>query len=672
MSFISGYKNTSCGARSVIFGGDNNIKLLYPLDNLYNMILGSRSIIEQTSKSNPTRRNILLGTGLKITDKQNQIVLGNYNEDKVGLLLSVGNGTSDADRNNAFEVLVDGRAKVQSAPTEANDVVRYQDVTTNLVNAEGVDSVILKYSGVVDDTHFGNTNTGESAVVFGEANNNSANCVLMAGKLNTNSSANAIVGGLSNITKAINGITAGQLNENYRQNAIVIGENNISNGGNSGGLIGVGLRQGNYHAGELIVGKYNVLDAGHIFCVGAGKNTDERYNALTVEYDGAVRIYNKPNHKFDVVRKLDIQDGSLLNIVKGTGTDSLVQTYSGDVDSTHYGNTNTGDSAVVFGEANNNSANRALLTGKMNTNYGANSVVAGLKNAAGSQSSGSITAGTNNASNTRYSFVNGENNTNDAVDSLVIGANNINESSKSIIYGEGNKSSRELVGSLVGGTYSKFADDSLIVIGNGSSDADRSNAFQVLRDGRAKVAMAPKDANDVVRKLEIDKKFDKAGGTISGDVAIQGNLSVSGKTTTLDTVTLQVRDNVILANADGTELVENAGFAMKTSATAAYGIMYDPVGDGVKIGLGAFNDAGKFVYAENEAQFLATRADSINDGNLPVWNNTKKSFEDSNVNVTELKNTVKALQEQVAALQEALAAITMASAEDIKAIFSEA
>ena len=128
---------------------------------------------------------------------------------------------------------------------------------------------------------------------------------------------------------------------------------------------------------------------------------------------------------------------------------------------------------------------------------------------------------------------------------------------------------------------------------------------------------------------QLDSKFNKDGGIIAGDVAVQGNLSVAGTTTTKDTETVMVKDNTIVTNSDGIELIEEAGFAIKTNEMEAYGIMYDPLGDGVKIGLGGFTEDGKFVYNEGEAQFLATRADNITDGNLPQWDNEKKQFVDS-------------------------------------------
>lgn len=138
-----------------------------------------------------------------------------------------------------------------------------------------------------------------------------------------------------------------------------------------------------------------------------------------------------------------------------------------------------------------------------------------------------------------------------------------------------------------------------------------------------------------VKEFNADEKFDKVGGVIGGNVAIQGDLSVSGTTTTKDTETLQVKDNVIVANSDGVELVDDSGFAIKTSETGAYGIMYDPVGDGVKIGLGFFDEFGKFLFEDGEAQFLATRADSITHGNIPQWDNDKKQFVDSGAKIDE-------------------------------------
>jgi hypothetical protein len=59
--------------------------------------------------------------------------------------------------------------------------------------------------------------------------------------------------------------------------------------------------------------------------------------------------------------------------------------------------------------------------------------------------------------------------------------------------------------------FGRFNDDSnwggnrpLFMIGNGTSDTARSNAFEVLNDGRAKVKHWPIDADDVLRKMDLD------------------------------------------------------------------------------------------------------------------------------------------------------------------------
>ena len=58
-----------------------------------------------------------------------QHVEGVYNADNPNALHIVGNGTSENARKNAFVVLKDGRAKVQTAPIDDDDVVRKGDLT---------------------------------------------------------------------------------------------------------------------------------------------------------------------------------------------------------------------------------------------------------------------------------------------------------------------------------------------------------------------------------------------------------------------------------------------------------------------------------------------------------------------------------------------------------------
>jgi hypothetical protein len=79
--------------------------------------------------------------------------------------------------------------------------------------------------------------------------------------------------------------------------------------------------------------------------------------------------------------------------------------------------------------------------------------------------------------------------------------------------------------------------------------------------------------SDIINlQSSLNNKFDKSGGTISGDVFINGNVSILGTATTINTTTLSVEDNIITLNSNVTGATQtpllNAGFeVMRGSAT---------------------------------------------------------------------------------------------------------
>ena len=155
------------------------------------------------------------------------------------------------------------------------------------------------------------------------------------------------------------------------------------------------------------------------------------------------------------------------------------------------------------------------------------------------------------------------------------------------------------------------------------------------------------DANKPVstaQKAALDKKIDKAGGTFSGNVAIQGNLTVSGTTTTESEKQLAVKENVIVTNADKVNLQTLlSGLAINKSSTATYGIMYDPADDTVKFGEGTLDANRKFVFKAGEGHPLAIRADSsqFTDAVLVKWNATKMAFEPASGTWQNLLNKIE-------------------------------
>ena len=130
-----------------------------------------------------------------------------------------------------------------------------------------------------------------------------------------------------------------------------------------------------------------------------------------------------------------------------------------------------------------------------------------------------------------------------------------------------------------------------------------------------------------------------------GDQSIVGRLSVNelyvaGGAYAKEIEHLAVREAVIVANSDGVPLTELSGYVIRTNGNGAYGILYDPSDDCVKIGHGVFDEVAKvFTYDNGEAQAMATR-DAIEHGSIPVWDNDKHCFVDSGASIEMLRGEI--------------------------------
>ena len=148
---------------------------------------------------------------------------------------------------------------------------------------------------------------------------------------------------------------------------------------------------------------------------------------------------------------------------------------------------------------------------------------------------------------------------------------------------------------------------------------------------------------DVIQS-NVDAKLDKTGGTISGNLSVQGNLNVAGTTTTQDTETLLVKDNIVVTNADKADLLNLSGLAINKNANQTYGIMYDPTSDSVKLGLGSLDENNRFTFSES-GNPVAVRSDSslLVDGHLIKWDSNSYCFVDSGKSVDDfvLKGEIK-------------------------------
>ena len=131
---------------------------------------------------------------------------------------------------------------------------------------------------------------------------------------------------------------------------------------------------------------------------------------------------------------------------------------------------------------------------------------------------------------------------------------------------------------------------------------------------------------------------------VSGNVTIGGNLHVQGNTVTVDTETLNVADNLIVTNSDGTELEYPSGIAIKTTATSAFGIVYAPDDDELKAGIGTVDENNEFLFNPDEGNPITLRDSDkkLTDGNILVWTNAGHKLIDSDIPATQIARKDKA------------------------------
>lgn len=142
------------------------------------------------------------------------------------------------------------------------------------------------------------------------------------------------------------------------------------------------------------------------------------------------------------------------------------------------------------------------------------------------------------------------------------------------------------------------------------------------------------------KTVDFNSKLDKAGGTITGNLNVQGNLKVDGTTTTVDTETLKVKDNVIVTNSDKADLLNLSGLAINVNASNTFGIMYNPNTNTVDLGLGSIDADGKFTYNANEGLPLVIRDlnNTFTQDHLISWSTDKNKIVDSGIDKSVINN----------------------------------
>lgn len=136
------FANTATGVGAVTFGKSNKNS-------------GPRSFVDGLLNVNEGENSVLIGYNL-YNKRANAAIFGYNNLYNADVIFGVGNGASDVERRNAFVVMQDGRAKVQSAPIENDDVVRLLELNVlkdqiNAVNGIKYKEVVSKLPTVGDE-----------------------------------------------------------------------------------------------------------------------------------------------------------------------------------------------------------------------------------------------------------------------------------------------------------------------------------------------------------------------------------------------------------------------------------------------------------------------------------------------------------------------------------------
>ena len=162
-------------------------------------------------------------------------------------------------------------------------------------------------------------------------------------------------------------------------------------------------------------------------------------------------------------------------------------------------------------------------------------------------------------------------------------------------------------------------------LGNVDNTADLDKPISTA----TQTALNTKVGNTGSQSITGDLTIVKSGDS-SGNMVVQGDLTVQGTTITTEAESLIVHDNLIVTNSEGTSLTNLSGLAIKTDADNAYGIVYDPTTQSVKLGEGTISAENELTFNEGEGAAVATRADSseLTDGHLLQWDATKNTLVD--------------------------------------------
>lgn len=367
----------------------------------------------------------------------------------------------------------------QGMPQQMAEQVADGDITQ-----EGSTRYILAGMGITGDVS--NTNYGVASAIFGGNNAN-------GDSLDPNKGIASLINGFSNTNTGMAALVSGQGLLNETDGSAIFGTSDI-------------FRADKYTGDDREYARKFLINLQRIGFIDTGKTEEQIKSGQVDAFE--VNFGSYKNGKALLSSGINASDGSSLGTLLGY--------HNAVKNADHFfisGNQNTltRDNAVILGgqQNYNESRNSAIISGELNAIKGnghGNIILGGYDNI----------IERNNPSNC---LVAGE-------------SNRLRDGDLKFAFGYGLNNDWDIKGKIVLGRNNDEKSTTILEVGNGSSYSSRSNAFEVLEDGRTKVYGAPVENNDVVRYQ------DKATASVFGLVKPDGT-------------TITVNNGIISASGGG-------------------------------------------------------------------------------------------------------------------------
>ena len=357
-SIAGGYNTTASGICSASLGNSTTASGIGSVAfGLHSNASGDSSVAFGNYTQAIGHRSVAFGENTKaIVD--NQLVVGRYNVPESNqYAFVIGNGTADA-LKNALAVDWDGNLGLSGGITSLNS-------SDSVYNNDGIRTGLLALGG-------GNKAIGSSSVAMGGGNTAS---------------------GLFSVAMGSGNNASGAI-------SVAMGEHNYINGAHS---VTIGKWLTTDFGNQTVIGRYNDYSSNSIgssaFVIGNGTDVNTRSNAMTVDWDGNLKIAK-----------------SICSLNMGCSTTG------GGLIALGGGNTASGAYSVAIGAGCRATGQHSLAFGGGNTASGIGSVAFGTGNNTASNSY-SISIGTGNTASATYSVAIGSSNTANGPYSVDIGYN---------------------------------------------------------------------------------------------------------------------------------------------------------------------------------------------------------------------------------------------------------